>query len=127
MVTDRQGNTVSGATAVAVQHFDQAAREFNVYRGDPLATADRAIAEAPRFVMAHLLKAHLYGLATEPAARASAGPFHGDVTTDRAAIPCFWTRPAMKATAARVARELSTTWWLAITSALTDQSTGSNW
>ena len=72
MVTDRQGNVVSGATPAAVQHFDQAVREFNVYRGDPLATADRAIAEAPRFVMAHLLKAHLYALATEPAGTAEA-------------------------------------------------------
>ena len=70
MVTDRQGNAVSGATPAAVQHFDQALRELNVYRGDPLATADRAIAEAPAFVMAHLLKAHLYGLATEPGAAA---------------------------------------------------------
>jgi hypothetical protein len=73
MITDRQGNAVSGATPAAVQHFDEAVREFNVYRGDPLTTADRAIAEAPAFVMAHLLKAHLYGLATEPGAAAEAG------------------------------------------------------
>jgi hypothetical protein len=72
MITDRQGNAVSGATPGAVRHFDQAVREFNIYRGDPLAAADRAIAEAPRFVMAHLLKAHLYALATEPAAAAEA-------------------------------------------------------
>jgi hypothetical protein len=32
MVTDRQGNAVSGATPAAVEHFDQAVREFNVYR-----------------------------------------------------------------------------------------------
>jgi hypothetical protein len=73
MITDRQGNAVSGASQAAVAHFDQAVHEFNVYRGDPLATADRAIAEAPRFVMAHLLKAHLYALATEPGGTAEAG------------------------------------------------------
>jgi hypothetical protein len=72
MVTDRQGNRVSGATPAAVRHFDQAVGEFNLYRGDPVATADRAIQEAPGFVMAHLLKAHLYALATEPGARGEA-------------------------------------------------------
>ncbi|MCI0546712.1 MAG: tetratricopeptide repeat protein [Candidatus Rokubacteria bacterium] len=72
MLTDRQGHPVSGATPAAVEHYDQAVAEFNVYRGDPLATADRAIAEAPGFVMAHLLKAHLLGLAAEPGAMAEA-------------------------------------------------------
>jgi hypothetical protein len=72
MLTDRQGNPVTGATPAAVEHFDQAVREFNIYRGDPLASADRAIAGAPGFVMAHLLKAHLCALATEPAAAAEA-------------------------------------------------------
>ena len=37
MVTDRQGNAVSGATPAAVELFDQAVHELNVYRGDPLA------------------------------------------------------------------------------------------
>jgi tetratricopeptide (TPR) repeat protein len=77
MLTDRQGNPVSGATPAAVQHFDQAVVEFNVYRGDPLAAADRAIAEAPGFAMAHLLKAHLFALATEPAAAVEAGAILG--------------------------------------------------
>jgi hypothetical protein len=72
MVTDRQGNRVSGATPAAVRYFDRAVGEFNLYRGDPVATADRAIQEAPGFVMAHLLKAHLYALATEPGARGEA-------------------------------------------------------
>ena len=43
----------------------QALAEFNLYRGDPVATVDRALAAAPRFVMAHALKAYLLGLATE--------------------------------------------------------------
>jgi hypothetical protein len=72
MITDRQGHPLTGATADAVSHFDQAVSEFNVYRGDPLAAADRALAAAPGFVMAHLLKAWLHALATEPAAMAEA-------------------------------------------------------
>jgi tetratricopeptide (TPR) repeat protein len=72
MMTDRQGNPLTGGTPEAVAHYDQAVREFNVYRGDPLASADRAIAAAPDLVMAHVLKAWLYALATEPAATAEA-------------------------------------------------------
>jgi len=72
MNTDRQGNRVSGATPEAVAHFDAALLEFNLYRGDPVATVDRALAAAPTFVMARVLKAYLLGLATEPQAAALA-------------------------------------------------------
>jgi len=72
MTKDRQGNRASGATPDAIAHFDQALGEFNVYRGDPVATIDRALAAAPGFVMAHVLKAYLLGLATEPQAAAQA-------------------------------------------------------
>lgn len=72
MVTDRQGLAVSGATFEATALFDQALGEFNLYRGDPVATADQALAAAPKFVIAHVLKAYLFGLATEPAAAAEA-------------------------------------------------------
>ena len=63
---------MSGATAEAVAHFDQALSEFNLYRGDPVGTIDRALAAAPKFVMAHVLKAHLFAMATEPAAAVEA-------------------------------------------------------
>ena len=72
MDSDRQGNRVSGASPEAISPFDQAVSEFNVYRGDPVATVDRALAAAPRFVMAHILKAYLLGLAVEPQATAQA-------------------------------------------------------
>ena len=72
MNTDRQGNRVSGATPEAIAHFDAALHEFNLYRGDPLATVEQARAAAPNFVMAHVLKAYLLGLATEPRATAQA-------------------------------------------------------
>jgi len=72
MNTDRQGNRMSGATLEAIPHFDQALSDFNLYRGDPLAAADRALTAAPRLVMAHILKAHILALATEPQATAQA-------------------------------------------------------
>jgi len=72
MFMDRQGNTLTGATAEAVAHFDAAVEAFNLYRGDPVALVDEAIAAAPEFVMAHILKAYLFVLATEPEAAGAA-------------------------------------------------------
>ena len=40
MLTDQQGNTLTGATAEAVHHFDRANDAFNVYRGDPAGLLD---------------------------------------------------------------------------------------
>ena len=68
MSSDRQGNRLTGATTSAASDYDQALAELNLYRGDPVATVDRALAAAPGFVMAHALKAYLLGLATEPQA-----------------------------------------------------------
>ena len=72
MPYDRQGNPLTGATPEAAAAFDAGVHAFNVYRGDPIAHADAALAAAPDCVMAHLLKAHLLALATEPAAAAEA-------------------------------------------------------
>ncbi len=72
MLTDRQGNALSGATADAVTIYDQAVEAFNLYRGDPVALTDSAIAAAPEFAMAHILKGYLYAVATEPEAAAEA-------------------------------------------------------
>jgi tetratricopeptide (TPR) repeat protein len=72
MLTDQQGNAVKGATAEAVGFFDQGIEAFNLYRGDPLALLDQAVGQAPEFVMAHIAKAWILGLATEPAATAEA-------------------------------------------------------
>jgi hypothetical protein len=68
MLTDAQGNPVSGATPEALAHYEAAVAAFNLYRGDPVGEADAAVLAAPEFAMGHILKAHLYGLATEPAA-----------------------------------------------------------
>ena len=67
MLTDRQSNCVSGATPEAVVHYDDALRAFNIYRGDPIGSLDAAIAAAPDFVQAHVLKAFILVLTTEPA------------------------------------------------------------
>lgn len=68
MYKDSQENLVSGATSGAVTDFDAAVRAFSIYRGDPVDIVDKAIATAPEFTMAHLLRAYLYLLATEPEA-----------------------------------------------------------
>lgn len=72
MLADRQGNALSGATPEAVALFDQAVEAFNIYRGDPVALVDGAIEAAPEFAMAHILKAYLFGLTTEPEATTGA-------------------------------------------------------
>jgi hypothetical protein len=72
MMTDRQGNALSGATAEAVGLFDQAVEAFNIYRGDPITLLDKVVEAAPDFTMAHILKAHLYAVATEPEATTGA-------------------------------------------------------
>jgi tetratricopeptide (TPR) repeat protein len=72
MITDAQGQALSGASREAAQHFDRAVTAFNLYRGDSIAALDAALALAPRFAMAALLKAHLMAVATEPAATQAA-------------------------------------------------------
>jgi tetratricopeptide (TPR) repeat protein len=70
--TDRQGNPVTGGTAEAIALFDAAIDALNVYTGDPVALADAAIEAAPDFALAHILKAYLFALATEPEATVEA-------------------------------------------------------
>ena len=63
--TDAHGNAVSGANAVALDHFDAALAAFRCYRGDPLALLDRAMEAAPGFAMAHVMRAHVLLTGTE--------------------------------------------------------------
>jgi len=64
-VKDAFGLTLSGATEAGFAPYAQAVRELQCFVGDPVASADRAIAENPDFVMAHVFKGYLFGLATE--------------------------------------------------------------
>lgn len=65
---DSAGHQVTGATADGLAHFETAAHQFRCYIGDPLASVDAAIAAAPAMVMAHVMKAYLLLLGTEPLA-----------------------------------------------------------
>lgn len=70
--TDSHGVALSGATPEALDAYEQAARELRCLVGDPVGSADRALAAAPQMPMAHLLKAWLFLLGTEPAGPAMA-------------------------------------------------------
>jgi tetratricopeptide (TPR) repeat protein len=65
---DSAGHQVTGATADGLAHFEAAAHQFRCYIGDPVASVDAALAAAPQMVMAHVLKAYLHLLGTEPLA-----------------------------------------------------------
>jgi len=60
MLHDQAGHAASGATDPALVLFETALGQFHTYTGNPLETAEAAIAAAPDFAMAHLLRAHLY-------------------------------------------------------------------
>jgi hypothetical protein len=72
VLIDALGHPVSGATAAAIDHYELAAHELRCLIGDPLATIDRALAEAPGMSIAHTLRAWLHLLGTEAPALATA-------------------------------------------------------
>jgi tetratricopeptide (TPR) repeat protein len=73
MIEDTQGHDLSGATAEAAGAYDQAVRAFNLVHGDAVGLFDTARAAAPGFVMAHLAKAWVFGVANDPGLLAAAG------------------------------------------------------
>ena len=58
-IKDFRGDTVSGATAEALAHFEKALADFHCYYGNPFEPLDAAIAASPDFSMAHAMRAHL--------------------------------------------------------------------
>lgn len=70
--TDPQGHALSGASRASADDYAQALTLFHCYRNDPVATLDRAIARDPQFAMAHIMRAWLLLLSTEPALAAAA-------------------------------------------------------
>lgn len=83
MLTDRQGNTLQGASASSAGLYDQALEAFNIYRNDPVALIDQAITHSPDFTMGYVLKAYLLGLATEPQATEEARRIVSDLAVRR--------------------------------------------
>lgn len=72
MLIFRHSERLAGSTPAAAALFDDAIEAFAIYRGDPVGLLDQAIAEAPDFAMAHLMKTWLFALSTEPAATQAA-------------------------------------------------------
>jgi tetratricopeptide (TPR) repeat protein len=66
-IFDTNGHRLSGASEAAAAHYETGLGQLKLFSGDPVASADAAIAESPGFVMAHALKAYLHLLGTEPA------------------------------------------------------------
>lgn len=75
-IRDEFGLTFSGATEAGFTPYSQAVRELLCFIGDPVASVDRAITQDPSFVMAHVFKGYLFGLATERDATAVARACH---------------------------------------------------
>jgi hypothetical protein len=65
LLRDSLGNQYSGATPASLDHYEHGVRLLQCYIGDPLSTADAALAEAPEMIMAHALRAWLVLLGTE--------------------------------------------------------------
>lgn len=76
MVKDGLGLALSGADEAAAAHYERGVSELQRFVGDPVGSADKAIAAAPDFVMAHVLKGWLYGLSTEREAMVVASDCH---------------------------------------------------
>ncbi|TPM99422.1 tetratricopeptide repeat protein [Mesorhizobium sp. B2-1-3A] len=77
---------LSGATQAGFVPYSQAVSQLQCFIGDPVASVDRAIAQDPGFVMAHVFKGYLFGLATEREATSVARACH------EAALPLAATR-----------------------------------
>ncbi|RRI04401.1 tetratricopeptide repeat protein [Mesorhizobium tamadayense] len=73
---DAFGLTYSGATEAGFSSYARALRELQCFIGDPVGSIDRAITDEPGFVMAHVFKGYLHGLATEREATAVAQSCH---------------------------------------------------
>ncbi|PKO89767.1 MAG: peptidylprolyl isomerase [Betaproteobacteria bacterium HGW-Betaproteobacteria-12] len=72
ILNDELSLSYSGASTDSLALYRRALHQFACYIEDPVASVDTAIAQRPDFVMAHVLKAYLHLLGTEPAGLAVA-------------------------------------------------------
>jgi tetratricopeptide (TPR) repeat protein len=80
---DFRGDPITGATADALEAFEQGLAGFRSWRGDPVWDAGAALELAPGFVMAHVLHAYVLLCTRDPASVRAAAP----VYTRAAALP----------------------------------------
>jgi tetratricopeptide (TPR) repeat protein len=76
LVRDFRGDPITGANTSALEVFEQALADFRSWRGDPARSVTTALEEAPRFVMAHVLRAYLFLCTRDPASVRSAAPVY---------------------------------------------------
>ena len=65
VLQDVRGNPLTGANDRAAAAYMEGLTRFNLFIGDPIASAEAATASAPDFVMGHVLRAWLLLLSTE--------------------------------------------------------------
>jgi len=76
VLRDYRGDLITGATASALEGFEQALAAFQSWRGDPARTIAAVLEAAPGFVMAHVLQGYLLVCTREPASVRAAAPVH---------------------------------------------------
>jgi hypothetical protein len=69
---DIRSNPLSGANDAAATAYAEGLVQLNLFVGDPVGSAEAATSAAPGFVMGHVLRAWLFLLSTEAAAREAA-------------------------------------------------------
>ncbi len=72
MLKDTLGHAVSGANDASLLAFEATQNELRCLMGDPAASIEQALAASADMTLAHVLKAYLYLLGTEPAGLAVA-------------------------------------------------------
>ena len=78
VIRDYRGELITGATASALDAFEEALAAFQSWRGDPACGVAAALEEAPAFVMAHVLRAYLLVCTREPAGVRAAAAVYGN-------------------------------------------------
>jgi len=73
-IRDDRGLAYTGANRASLDAYTRGLYQLQCYIEDPVASADRALSESPGFVMAHLLRAYLHLLGTEPTGPQAARP-----------------------------------------------------
>ncbi len=96
--TDLWGNPVSNASATAIRGLEGAITLMNAYQADPLAAADRLIAEHPDVAMAHAFRA---GMLATTGDKAFEGELAKSVAAAEALLPKANDRERFHIAAAR--------------------------